>query len=107
MNEEPLQEWARRREERRAAAKGRLRAVPLTEGRHRAAHIEPDAPRVIQEWNGNEWETIGVVENLDAAKALLYPPQPATEKPAEWDRPTALGPGRGRHRRTAPTEEGR
>ncbi|KIF06332.1 hypothetical protein PL81_08100 [Streptomyces sp. RSD-27] len=51
-----------------------------------------------------ERETIDA-ENLDAAKALLYPPQPVKEKPAEC-RP-ALGPGKGRHRRTAPTEDGR
>ncbi|MEU8543037.1 DUF6087 family protein [Streptomyces sp. NPDC048717] len=106
MNEEPLEKWARRREERRAAATGKRRAVPLTEGPHRAAHVELDAPRVIQEWTGTQRETIGVAEDLNAAKSLLYPPQPVQDKPAEWDRP-ALGPGKGRHRRTAPTEEGR
>ncbi|MGG7574158.1 DUF6087 family protein [Streptomyces sirii] len=104
MHEEPLDEWARRREERRAASKGKLRAVPLTEGPHRGAHVAPDAPRVIQEWTGTEWETVGIVDNLAAAKALLHPPQPVEEKPAEWDRP-ALGKGRGRHRKPSPAEE--
>ncbi|GGV52408.1 hypothetical protein GCM10010245_82510 [Streptomyces spectabilis] len=83
------------------ASKGKLPAVPLTAGPHRAAHVEPDAPRVIQEWNGTEWETIGLAENLSAAKALLHPPQPVKDKPAEWDRPN-LGVGRGRHRWPAP-----
>ncbi|MFE7121079.1 DUF6087 family protein [Streptomyces sp. NPDC057654] len=106
MDEEPLEEWARRREERRTASKGKLRAVPLTEGRHRAAHVEPHAPRVIQEWKGEEWATIGVVKDLATAKTLLHPPQPVTEEPAEQDH-QMLGQGRGRHRRTAPTEEGR
>ncbi|MET8683724.1 DUF6087 family protein [Streptomyces sp. NPDC004732] len=103
--QEPLEDWARRREERRDASKGKLRAIPLAEGRHRGQHLEPDAPRVIQEWNGTEWETVAVVSNLAEAKSVLYPPQPAQERPAEWDRP-ALGPGRGRHRRTAPAEDG-
>ncbi|MET8682345.1 DUF6087 family protein [Streptomyces sp. NPDC004647] len=106
MNEEPLEEWARRREERRAQTKGKLRAVPLTSGPHRGAHVEPDAPRVIQEWDGAHWVTVGVVDDLNAAKALLYPPQPVEERPATWDRP-ALGKGRGRHRRTAPADEDR
>lgn len=103
-DQEPLDEWARRREERRNASKGKLRAVPLTSGPNRGLHVEPDAPRVIQEWNGAVWETVCVVEDLAAAKALLYPPQPVEEKPAEWDRPE-LGKGRGRHRKPSPAEE--
>ncbi|MEV0437706.1 DUF6087 family protein [Streptomyces spectabilis] len=105
MHEEPLEDWARRREERRAALKGKLRAVPLTEGPNRGQHVEPDAPRVIQQWNGTEWETVGVVDGLDAANALLYPPQRVEEKTAEWDRPPGLGKGRGRHRKPTPAEE--
>ncbi|AKA07472.1 hypothetical protein SAZ_37525 [Streptomyces noursei ZPM] len=104
MHEESLEDWARRREERRNASKGKLRAVPLTEGPHRGQHVDPNAPRVIQEWTGTEWETIGTVADLAAAKALLYPPQPVEEKPAEWDRPS-LGKGRGRHRKPTPAEQ--
>ncbi|MFJ9416664.1 DUF6087 family protein [Streptomyces sp. NPDC101227] len=104
MNEEPLEEWARRREERRALSKGKLRAVPLTEGPHRGAHVEPEAPRVIQEWDGTQWVTVGLVGDLAAAKALLHPPQPVEEKPAEWDRPP-LSKGRGRHRKPSPADE--
>ncbi|MFD0437233.1 DUF6087 family protein [Streptomyces chartreusis] len=103
-DQEPLEEWARRREERQNASKGKIRAIPLTQGPRRGQHAEPDAPRVIQEWNGSDWETIGVVEDLTAAKAILYPAPPVEEKPAEWDRP-ALGKGRGRHRKPSPAEE--
>lgn len=82
----------------------KLRAVSLTEGHNGGRHVEPNAPRVIQEWTGTEWETVGMADDLAATKALLYPPQPVEEKPAEWDRP-ALGKGRGRHRKPTPTEQ--
>ncbi|MBT2396282.1 DUF6087 family protein [Streptomyces sp. ISL-100] len=104
-DEEPLEDWARKREERRNASKGKLRAVPLTGGPHRGAHVDPDAPRAIQEWTGTEWETVAVAEDLAAAKALLFPPAPVEEKPTEWDRPPGLGKGRGRHRKPTPAEE--
>ncbi|WP_435060231.1 DUF6087 family protein [Streptomyces sp. bgisy060] len=103
-DEEPLEEWARRREQRQAASKGKQRAVPLGRGPHRGAHVDPGTPRVIEEWTGSEWVVVGVVENLAAAQALLYPPPPVQERPAEWDRP-ALGKGRGRHRKPTPAEE--
>ncbi|MFF8994035.1 DUF6087 family protein [Streptomyces sp. NPDC014983] len=51
-DEKPLEEWARRREERRAASKGRLRTVPLTEGRHRAAVAPDTAVENVQELAG-------------------------------------------------------
>ncbi|MFD7433310.1 DUF6087 family protein [Streptomyces sp. NPDC059861] len=47
---------------------------------------------------------VGVVENLPAAQALLYPPPPERAKPAEWDRP-AMGKGRGRQRKPTSGEE--
>jgi hypothetical protein len=76
--EEPLAEWARQREERRTQAKGRLRAAPLAAGPHRASHVAPDAPRVIEEFDGSQWVAVSIVENLAAAKATLYPPHRAT-----------------------------
>ncbi|WP_330280491.1 MULTISPECIES: DUF6087 family protein [unclassified Streptomyces] len=101
--QESLEDWARRREERQNASKGKRRAVPLTEGPHRGQHVAPDAPRVIQEWDGTEWETVSLVSDLAEAKTVLYPPQPAEQKAAEWDRP-ALEKGRGRHRKPTPAE---
>ncbi|WP_256962461.1 DUF6087 family protein, partial [Streptomyces sp. NRRL B-24572] len=50
QDDEPLEEWARRRAERQADSKGKLRAVPLGDGPHRGAHVEPEAPRAIEEW---------------------------------------------------------
>ncbi|MFC9616976.1 DUF6087 family protein [Streptomyces sp. NPDC056938] len=101
-SEEPLEEWARKREERRERTRGRLRAVPLTEGPHRGAHVDPGAPRAIQEFNGADWVTVSIADSLEAAKAILYPPGPVEERPVP--RPT-LGQGRGRHRRTAPPKD--
>nr|WP_282793105.1 DUF6087 family protein [Streptomyces sp. CC224B] len=84
MHEEPLEDWARRREERQTASKGKLRTVPLTQGPHRGAHVDAHAPRVVQQWTGTQWETAGIVDDLAAAKALLYPSQPGEPKPAHW-----------------------
>ncbi|MFJ2783958.1 MULTISPECIES: DUF6087 family protein [unclassified Streptomyces] len=93
-DEETLEEWARRREIRRKAATGRRRFVPFGDSPHRGAHIDPGAPRAIEEWTGSEWSVVGVVENLDAVKALFWPPPPQPEKPVEWDRAAARqGPG--------------
>ncbi|MGW0928001.1 DUF6087 family protein [Streptomyces sp. NPDC002644] len=82
QDDEPLEEWARRRDARQAASKGRRRAVPLGDGPHRGAHVDPD---------------------LAAAKALFCPPPPVREKPTQWDRP-AMGEGRGRHRKPSSAE---
>ncbi|MFE9928578.1 DUF6087 family protein [Streptomyces sp. NPDC005533] len=103
-DEEPLEEWARRRDERRSETKGKLRAVPIGGGPHRGTHVDPGSPRVVEVWTGEAWEPVCLVENLIAAKALLYPPQPVGDKPAEWDRPP-LGKGRGRHRKPTAAEE--
>ncbi|MFF1741874.1 DUF6087 family protein [Streptomyces mirabilis] len=45
---------ARRCGECRNASEGKRRAAPLTSGPNRGAHDEPDAPRVIEEWNSTE-----------------------------------------------------
>jgi len=103
QDDEPLEEWPRRRAERQAASKGRRRAVPLGDGPYRGAHVDPDAPRAIEEWTGTEWAVVGVVEDLAAAQTLLYPP-PAQERPTEWNRP-AMGKGQGRHRKPSPAED--
>ncbi|WP_423247461.1 DUF6087 family protein [Streptomyces decoyicus] len=49
---------------RRAARAGGRRCPYLTEGPHKGQHIAPEALRVIQEWNGDEWETVCVAERL-------------------------------------------
>ncbi|MFE2561914.1 DUF6087 family protein [Streptomyces sp. NPDC059352] len=105
QDDEPLEQWARRRAERRAASMGKQRAVPLGNSPHRGAHVDPAVPRAIEEWTGTEWQVVGIVENLAAAQSLLYPPPPVQTKPAEWDRPS-MGKGRGRHRKPTSAEEG-
>ncbi|MFD9245690.1 DUF6087 family protein [Streptomyces sp. NPDC059556] len=104
QDDEPLEEWARRRAERQAASMGRRRAVSLGSSPHRGAHVDPGAPRAIEEWTGTEWQVVGLAENLATAQSLLFPPPPERAKPAEWDRP-ANGRGRGRHRKPTSAEE--
>ncbi|QOV36414.1 hypothetical protein IM697_41555 [Streptomyces ferrugineus] len=70
MDDEPLKDWA----ERRDAKIGRLRAVPVVpcDG-PRASHLNPDAPRAIERWNGHTWELYGFADSLAEAQAILYP----------------------------------
>ena len=101
--EEPLHEWAARRDQRRAADReitGTRRAVPLADG-GRASHLAPDAPRALLEWDGHAWVTVGVAENADAAREFLgHVPEPESEsEPDVRSAPPGLGPGRGRHRK--------
>ncbi|MGW7170760.1 DUF6087 family protein [Streptomyces sp. NPDC054884] len=102
-DEEPLHEWAARRDRRRAAQRqitGTRRAVPLADGA-RASHVAPNAPRALMEWDGQTWVTVGVAPNADAAKEFLgHVPEPAHESgPDVQPAPPGLGPGRGRHRK--------
>ncbi|WP_030208313.1 DUF6087 family protein [Streptomyces bikiniensis] len=93
MDDEPLAEWA----ERRDARIGQLRAVPLVTGDGpRASHLNPDAPRAIQRWNGHLWEAHGFAANLAEARRLLFP---RAETAATPEAPPKLGPGTGRHRK--------
>ncbi|GAA5054876.1 DUF6087 family protein [Streptomyces similanensis] len=66
MDDEPLEEWAARRDERRPA-RGERRATPLGDRPEQGAHVDPDAARAIQEWDGHEWTPSGVAEDLAAA----------------------------------------
>ncbi|MFD8347404.1 DUF6087 family protein [Streptomyces coelicoflavus] len=98
-DDEPLSAWAERRDRKI----GRLRAVPLAAGDGpRGTHLAPDAPRVIQRWNGYEWEPHGFAANLAEARSVLHlgtgtgaVPSP---EPAPGPAPR-LGPGTGRHRK--------
>ncbi|MFG3407760.1 DUF6087 family protein [Streptomyces sp. NPDC048142] len=100
MDDEPLSDWA----ERRDAKIGRLRAMPLVTGDGpKGAHLNPDAPRVIQRWNGYAWEPHGTAANLAEARRLLHP--------RAEERPTVTAPqaqplkaGRGRQRKPRPGE---
>lgn len=96
MDDEPLSDWA----ERRDAKIGRLRAVPITPGDGpRGAHVNPDAPRIIERWNGYSWEFYGFVASLDEAKRLLRPEVAGGPEPLKSLAPKLLGSGKGRHRK--------
>lgn len=100
MDDEPLSDWA----ERRDAKIGRLRAVPLVAGDGpKGSHLNPDAPRAIQRWNGYTWEPYGFAANLAEVQRILYPggEEPA---PASSTQPQSLKAGRGRHRKPRPGE---
>ncbi|MFI0241851.1 DUF6087 family protein [Streptomyces sp. NPDC016845] len=93
MDDEPLSQWA----ERRDARIGQLRAVPLVTGDGpRASHLNPDAPRAIQRWNGHLWEPHGFAANLAEARRILFP---HTETVSTRKASPKLGPGTGRHRK--------
>jgi hypothetical protein len=102
MDDEPLKDWA----ERRDAKIGRLRAVPVVSGDGpTASHLNPDAPRAIERWNGHMWEPYGFAANLAEAKATLFPE--AGEPPLPGPVPKPLGSGTGKHRKPrAPRSEG-
>ncbi|WP_411577213.1 DUF6087 family protein [Streptomyces sp. HUAS TT20] len=86
--DEPLEVWAARRDRRREADRqitGTRRAVPLTPG-PKAAHIDPEGPRVLLERDGHAWVTVGVAANADEARKFL-------------GQPPGLGPTPERHRK--------
>ncbi|MEV6834637.1 DUF6087 family protein [Streptomyces sp. NPDC051133] len=102
MDDEPLKDWA----ERRDAKIGRLRAVPVASGDGpRASHLNPDAPRAIERWNGHVWEPYGFAATLAEAKAILYPETDEPSPPGPVPKP--LGSGTGKHRKPqAPRPDG-
>ncbi|MFD8228541.1 DUF6087 family protein [Streptomyces massasporeus] len=65
MDDESLEQWAERREERRPA-RGERRLAPLGD-REQGSHVDPNAPRGIQEWDGHQWVPVGVAEDFTAA----------------------------------------
>lgn len=66
MEDESLNAWAARRDQRRPKP-GERRATPLGEQSTHGAHVGPEAPRGIQEWDGHEWTPAGVAKDLPAA----------------------------------------
>ncbi|MFE4633104.1 DUF6087 family protein [Streptomyces sp. NPDC056773] len=93
MNDEPLDRWAARRQG-RLRKPGELKVITLGSGPHRAAHVDPEAPRMILEWDGFAWQALMTVENYAAACQILNPaPQPQqSAEPTPPKRP-------GRHRK--------
>ncbi|MFQ6142398.1 DUF6087 family protein [Streptomyces seoulensis] len=76
MNDDPLEDWADRRNKRRPTP-GERRATPLGDHPERAAHVEPGVPRGIQEWDGHEWTPSGVAEDLATAASETGQDAPA------------------------------
>ena len=94
MDDEPLKDWA----ERRDAKMGRLRAVTVVSGDGpRASHLNPEAPRAIERWNGHAWEPYAFAASLAEAKAILYPE--TSRPPPPGPAPKPLGRGTGKHRK--------
>ncbi|HEY9373101.1 DUF6087 family protein [Streptomyces sp.] len=95
--DEPLDEWAARREMRLRLV-GERKAVRLGGNPHRAAHVDPDAPRLIVEWDGYAWQPVTLVDDYAAAcRTLNPPPEPPPNNPTPPRPPTV--PGTGRHRK--------
>ncbi|WP_432038468.1 DUF6087 family protein [Streptomyces cucumeris] len=100
--DEPLDAWAARRAARRAAHReivGHRRVVALG-GEGRATHVAPQEPRLLLEWDGTAWVTVGVAENADQAREFLGHLPPPADTGVTEDRQPRLGKGTGRHRRT-------
>lgn len=74
--------------------------IPLVPGNGpQSSHLNPDAPRVIQRWNGHQWEPHCFAANLAEAKRILYPQ--ASEAPGSVPAPERkpLDIGTGKHRK--------
>ncbi|WP_416482340.1 DUF6087 family protein [Streptomyces sp. CL12] len=81
---------------------GRLRAVPLvSDDGLKGSHLNPDAPRVIQRWNGYIWEPHACAANLAEAQRFL---SPRLEEPPTAPASQPLRTGLGRHRKPRPGE---
>ncbi|MEU3408846.1 DUF6087 family protein [Streptomyces sp. NPDC006670] len=96
--DEPLDHWAARREG-RLRKPGELKSVTLAPGPQQAAHVNPDAPRLILEWDGYQWTTKTVAENYAAACRILNPGA-ETQAAQVASHTPRLGKGTGRHRKS-------
>ncbi|GAA0449137.1 hypothetical protein GCM10010361_11450 [Streptomyces olivaceiscleroticus] len=56
-----------------------MRALTLTPGQPRAAHLAPHAPHAVVRWDGRRWKLVAIVDNLAAAQALMRPDKPDPE----------------------------
>ncbi|MFJ9682166.1 DUF6087 family protein [Streptomyces sp. NPDC101194] len=66
MSDEPLDEWAERRDAHRPEP-GARRAVPLGDGPARGDHVDLDTARGILEWDGHQWVPSGAADDHAAA----------------------------------------
>lgn len=77
---------------------GERKAVHFGDGPQRAAHLDPDAPRLIVEWDSCQWVPVTTVDDYAAAQRMLH----GIEDDGRMELP-APGPnpmiGRGRHRK--------
>ncbi|MFD8978618.1 DUF6087 family protein [Streptomyces sp. NPDC059564] len=106
MTDEPLERWAARRQG-RLRKPGERKAVTLGTGPQRANHVDPEAPRMILEWDGFAWQPLMPVANYAAACRVLNSPsgdwsveEVETTGPVVGRNP--LAPGTGRHRKPPP-----
>ncbi|MFD5786736.1 DUF6087 family protein [Streptomyces sp. NPDC127037] len=70
MDDEPLGEWAERRDQHRPRI-GERRATPLGGLPRQGTHVDPEAPRGMQVWNGHAWVPEGVAEDRSAADEMM------------------------------------
>ncbi|MFG2580409.1 DUF6087 family protein [Streptomyces malaysiensis] len=96
-DDEPLDEWAARRGKRLRPV-GERKSVHLGGDPHRAAHVEPDVPRLIVEWDGYAWQPVTTVDNYAAACRILNPAPESSPSAASPARPP-MAPGTGKHRK--------
>ncbi|MDD9380366.1 DUF6087 family protein [Streptomyces sp. ZAF1911] len=105
MTEEPLERWAARRQG-RLRKPGERKAITLGTGPQRAAHVDPDASRMILEWDGFAWQPLMTVDSYAAACLALSPSEGRSADQAETTGPVTgrkpLAPGTGRHRKPRP-----
>ncbi|MFC5800197.1 DUF6087 family protein [Streptomyces formicae] len=65
----------------------------------KGSHLNPDAPRAIERWNGHAWEPYAFAANLGEARRTLYPEANSAPTPTPGPVRQPLAPGAGRHRK--------
>ncbi|MDH6116157.1 hypothetical protein ABH930_001980 [Kitasatospora sp. GAS204A] len=102
-SEEPLELWAARRDALRR--KVGERRVSHADGVLRASHVDPAAPRVVEEWDGVQWVVVGATDGYAAAQRAFHGITGDGVMRGMMPRPESTGlrnptvAGRGRHRK--------
>jgi hypothetical protein len=68
--DEPLEQWAARREDRLRPVGQRKTVIIGHE--NAAAHLHPALPRLVLAWDGYQWMPETIAENYAAAQRLLH-----------------------------------